>query len=173
MASFPYHFDLAEKYDLPMYLHSRNTQGDFAKVVKENRHKFGSGVVHSFDGTLQDLSDLLAMDLFIGINGCSLKTEENLQVVKAVPLSALMIETDCPFCEIKNTSPAAKLIKTKFVRVDKKKYDPEAPGFSLVKDRNEPVMLVQVVEVIAAVKNISVEEVAEATYQNTMKMFQL
>jgi len=169
MESFPHHFDLAQKYNLPMYLHSRNTKGDFAKVVKLNREKFSTGVVHSFDGSMEDLADILDMGLFIGINGCSLKTAENLEVVKAVPLSALMIETDCPFCEIKNSSPASKLIQTKFPRVDKKKYDPE--GFSLVKDRNEPVMIVQVVEVIAAVKGLSVEEVAKAAWENTIKMF--
>lgn len=49
---FPPHFDLAERHGLPMYLHSRSTQGDFARIVRENRHKFSTGVVHSFTGDL-------------------------------------------------------------------------------------------------------------------------
>jgi TatD DNase family protein len=65
-----------------MYLHSRATDGDFVKMVRENRSKFPTGVVHSFTGDLQELEELVEMDLFIGVNGCSLKTEENLEVVK-------------------------------------------------------------------------------------------
>jgi TatD DNase family protein len=55
LKNFPLHFDLAEKYKLPMYLHNRNTGDDFFKIVKENRHKFKSGVVHSFTGTDEEL----------------------------------------------------------------------------------------------------------------------
>ena len=42
--------------------------------MKENRHKFPTGVVHSFTGDLDELNDLLKMDLYIGLNGCSVKT---------------------------------------------------------------------------------------------------
>jgi TatD DNase family protein len=55
MAVFPWHFDLAKKYNLPMYLHSRATDGDFIKLVRENREKFPTGVVHSFTGDLEEM----------------------------------------------------------------------------------------------------------------------
>jgi TatD DNase family protein len=51
------------------------------------------GVVHSFTGTVDELDELLQLGLFIGINGCSLKTKENLEVARRVPLSRLMLET--------------------------------------------------------------------------------
>lgn len=74
MLAFIPHFDLANKHSLPMYLHSRATGEDFVNIVRENRHKFPTGVVHSFTGTLKEMQDLVDLDLFIGVNGCSMKT---------------------------------------------------------------------------------------------------
>ena len=76
-----------------MYLHSRNCKDDFLKIVKENRHKFSTGVVHSFTGEISELKELLAMELYIGINGCSLKTIKNIETIKEIPLNRIMIES--------------------------------------------------------------------------------
>lgn len=80
--AFAPHFDIAEKHHLPMYLHSRATGQEFNEIVKANRHKFTTGVVHSFTGTLQEMQELLDLNLYIGINGCSMKTQDNCEVVK-------------------------------------------------------------------------------------------
>ena len=61
--------------------------------MKENRSKFSGGVVHSFTGDEEELRELLAMDLFIGVNGCSLKTPENLEILKKIPMNKIMLET--------------------------------------------------------------------------------
>ena len=51
-------------------------------------------MVHSFDGSSDELARVLQVDgLSIGINGCSLKTEENVRVAASVPIDKLMIET--------------------------------------------------------------------------------
>lgn len=63
-------------------------------MVSENREKFGKGCVHSFTGTKEELMSLLALDLYIGVNGVSLKTEESIEVVKSIPLNRLMIESN-------------------------------------------------------------------------------
>ena len=52
LLAFAPHFDLAQKHQLPMYLHSRATGREFTDIVKANRHKFSTGVVHSFTGDL-------------------------------------------------------------------------------------------------------------------------
>jgi TatD DNase family protein len=134
---FPIHFDLAKTHNLPMYLHTRNTKGDFIKLVKENRHKFSSGVVHSFTDSLDELNELLKLDLYIGVNGCSLKTKENMEVVKKIPLDKIMLETDAPYCDIKNSHDSYSLIDTHFERVKKEKVK---PGL-IPKERNEPCMI--------------------------------
>ena len=82
---------------------------------------------------------------YAGINGCSLKTEENLRVAAAIPENRLMIETDCPWCEIRPSHASRAHVKTILPAKDKKKHDEE----SLVKGRNEPCNLVQVLEAVA------------------------
>jgi TatD DNase family protein len=76
-----------------MFLHNRNTEMDFIHLIRTNRERFKGGVVHSFTGTIEEAREILELDLFIGINGCSLKTEENLKVVQSIPLSRILMET--------------------------------------------------------------------------------
>lgn len=45
-----------------------------------------------------------------------------------------MIETDAPYCEIRNSHAGSKYLKTKFKGVKKEKWNAEC----LVKGRNEP-----------------------------------
>lgn len=63
-------------------------------------------------------------------------------MVKEVPLEKMMVETDCPYCDIRNSHAGATHVKTKFPRVAKEKYNAEADGFAIVRDRNEPCTIV-------------------------------
>ena len=49
-------------------------------------------MVHSFDGDEAEMRELIDLGLEIGLNGCSLKTEDNLAVAAQVPLHALHTE---------------------------------------------------------------------------------
>jgi TatD DNase family protein len=87
-----------------------------------------------------------------------------------------MLETDCPYCDIRNSHASAKYVETKFPSIKKKeKYDPEDPEQAkcIVKDRNEPCTIVQVVEVYSKLTGKSIEEVTSLAWANTLKMFRL
>lgn len=71
-----------------------SSEGEGEGRQEEAQEEVGRvGVVHSFTGTMEEMKELVQMGLFIGVNGCSLKTEENLEVVREIPLDRLMLET--------------------------------------------------------------------------------
>ena len=99
---FEMQLDLAEEMQLPLFLHSRACSEDFERIIGARLDKLPKrGLVHSFTGTLPELESLVKLGFDLGINGCSMKTAENLEAVKAVPLERLQIETDGPWCEIR------------------------------------------------------------------------
>lgn len=170
---FEAQLDIAVKVQLPLFLHSRAAGEDFERLLSARLPSLPKrGLVHSFTGTMEEMKSLVALDLDIGVNGCSMKTEENLDVVKAVPLERLQIETDGPWCEMRASHASAKykddapeLPKS----VKKEKWSPD----SMVKGRNEPATIVHVAHVIAKVKGISSAEVCQAAWNNSVKMFGL
>lgn len=68
----------------------------------------------------------------------SLKNPDNLEVVRQIPVDQLLIETDCPWCEIRPSHAGFKYIKTKFPTQKKEKWE----SSSMVKSRNEPCCIV-------------------------------
>lgn len=167
---FELQFELAEESNLPMFLHMRAAANDFIDVIRRNRHKFTHGVVHSFTDSWETAQRLLELGLFIGINGCSLKTEMGVEVVKGLPVDRLMVESDAPWCEMRASHAGTAFTGGYKLggSVDKSKHD---MGL-MVKGRNEPCATRLVLEAVAGIKGIPIDELAEQVYLNTTSIFQ-
>ena len=63
-----------------------------------------------------------------------MKTAENLEVLRDIPVERMMIETDSPYCDIRNTHAGMQFVKSVWPSKKKEKYDHD----STVKGRNEP-----------------------------------
>lgn len=164
---FEFQLQLNDSLNLPLFLHCRNAADDLHEIL--SKHKF-TGVVHSFDGTIEEANKFIDLGYYIGLNGCSLKTQENLETVKELPTEKLMIETDCPWCDIRPTHVGFKYISEEnkcFPSIKKEKWKPD----HMIKSRNEPVNIRQVLDIIAAVKNESPDDLCEQILKNTEYLF--
>ena len=63
-----------------------------AHVCVHLHGRLTGGVVHSFDGSLEAAQALMEFGFYIGLNGCSLRQKENLEVVRQLPLDKIMLE---------------------------------------------------------------------------------
>ncbi|KAH8740832.1 hypothetical protein FG386_003071 [Cryptosporidium ryanae] len=183
---FELQFELLKEHKIPMFLHMRNSctreheckssnNNCFMRFIEIlNKYKYiwesKGGVVHSFTGTIDELNTILDMGLDVGINGCSLKSDDNLITASNIPLNRLHIETDSPWCDIKKTHSGYSYIDTHFPEVSKPTKWSEG---MLVKGRNEPVKIVQVAQVLHKKlnSNLSFNEFSSQIYKNTKRMY--
>jgi TatD DNase family protein len=165
---FEAQLDLATSLDnpLPLFLHSRAAATDFEALLRPRLNKLPRrGLVHSFTGTVAEMQRLVEMGFDIGINGCSVRTEEGCEVVKEIPLERMQVETDGPWCEIRPSHYSMRYLKGDATKAEQEWKAVKKERFvmgRMVKGRNEPCMITKVVEVIAGVKDTPVEVVAEA-----------
>jgi TatD DNase family protein len=88
---------VAKKHNLPVVFHVRDAFEDFWPIVDN----FGgiNGVVHSFSSNGGVLDQVLARNLYVGVNGIMTftKDDDQLEAAKRIPLDRLLLETDAPF----------------------------------------------------------------------------
>ncbi|KAF2759821.1 deoxyribonuclease tatD [Pseudovirgaria hyperparasitica] len=170
---FEKQLDLAVELQLPLFLHSRAASEDFERLLAPVLERLPKkGLVHSFTGTMEEMRRMVDLGLDVGVNGCSMKTEENIAVVKEIPLERLQIETDGPWCEMRPSHASAQYTKNAPPLVKAVKKEKWAKG-CMVKGRNEPATLPHVAYAIANIKGIPVEDVCEYSWRNSIKMFGL
>ncbi|RHZ86431.1 hypothetical protein Glove_51g74 [Diversispora epigaea] len=118
---------------------------------------------------------IVSLGLYVGINGCSLKTKENLEVAKRIPEDRLMIETDAPWCDIRPTHASYSHLNLSKELMDlyrpptrnKEKFQ---TGF-MVKGRNEPCCIGQVLYILASIRGTDPITLVDKIYENTKEVF--
>ena len=173
MKYFEAQLQLAVELQLPLFLHSRNCSDDFEAMLKPRLDELPKrGLVHSFTGTEAEMRSLVDMGFDIGVNGCSMKTEENVAVVKEIPLERLQIETDGPWCEMRASHASTQYLKDAPTIPKAVKKEKWQKGL-MVKGRNEPATIPLVAHAVAKIKGSTIEEVCEAAWTNSIRMFGL
>ncbi len=144
--SFRVHVEAARTSDLPLIVHSREAEADTARILEEElaAGKFRA-ILHCFSSTIDLARRGLAAGCFISFSG--ILTFRNAAPIEAAarasPLDRLLVETDAPYL---------------------------APT-PLRGRRNEPALVVHTLRRLAAVKEVTVEEMARVTNRNFFRVF--
>ncbi len=144
--SLEQHVEWALAYDLPLVLHSRNSLQELFDVLMPYRQEGLRGVFHCYPGGVKDAKKVIDMGFMLGIGGVvSYKNSLMSEVVEAIDLEHVILETDAPFL-----APVPHRGK-----------------------RNESAYVKHVAEKVADIKGVSPEEVADITTANARELFRL
>ena len=136
--------ELAEKYDLPVVIHSRDATEDTINILKEYPNVIGD--MHCFSGSVETAHIYIKMGYKLGIGGVVTFKNSNLyKVIESVGIENIVLETDSPY------------------------LTPEP----FRGKRNSSKYIPYIAEKIANILNISVDEVAGITTKNACTLFDL
>jgi TatD DNase family protein len=144
--SFQQQIEWAIQFNLPVVIHTREAMQETIDVVNDYTSKNLRGIFHCFSGTLQNALDIIETKFYLGIGGViTYKNSGLAEVIKEIDLKHIVLETDAPYL-----TPVPFRGK-----------------------RNESSYLKYIVQKIAEIKNISLQEVAEITTQNAGDIFSI
>lgn len=144
-ARFRFFLDLACKVGKPVLIHIRETWGETFRILADYPQLRNKAVIHCFTGGKAEASKIDELGLLLSITAILARknvSPETLEAVKGWPLGRMMLETDGPYLAW--------------------------PGETWP---NEPSTVRRVAEFVAALKGISVDEVAETTTQVAKRFF--
>jgi TatD DNase family protein len=140
---------LAYQMDIPIILHEREAAGDMMNILLEfyrgGKLRSIPGVCHCFSGSLETSRQLISMGFYLGFDGpITFKNNRKAgEIIAETPLDRLLIETDCPY------------------------LTPEPHRGK----RNEPAFVRHVLDKMAAIKEMTEDELAIATTSNARILF--
>ena len=92
---FKKQLEFAEKYDLPVVIHSREATSDMLEILKCYKIK---GVIHCFNGSIEVAREYIKMGYKLGIKGVvTFKNCKLIDVIKEIGVEDLIFETDSPY----------------------------------------------------------------------------
>lgn len=134
---------LAEKYNKPVIIHSRDATLDTIETIKKYKVR---GVIHSFSGSLETANIYLKLGFLLGVNGVITFKNCNLKdVIKEIPVEKLVLETDSPY-----------LTPVPFRG-----------------ERNDSSHINEIAEFVASLKGVSMEHLANITNENILQVFDI
>lgn len=134
---------LAEKYDKPVIIHSRDATLDTIETIKKYKVR---GVIHSFSGSLETANIYLKLGFLLGVNGVITFKNCNLKdVIKEIPLEKIVLETDSPY-----------LTPVPFRG-----------------ERNDSSHINEIAEFVASLKGVSMENLANITNESVQQVFDI
>lgn len=138
---FEYQLAMAEKYNLPVIVHSRDATEDTIKSLKKFNVR---GTIHSFSGSLETAKIYLKMGFLLGINGVvTFKNSHLKDVIREIGANNIVLETDSPYL-----TPEPNRGK-----------------------QNNPSYILDIAKYVLDVCEISLEELANTTKNNVKKMY--
>lgn len=139
--------ELAKEVELPIIVHSRDASKETYDIIKGTEAKEVGGVIHCYAGSVEMAKDYVNDGFYIGVGGVVTfnNAKKLIDVVQAIPLEHILIETDCP-------------------------YLAPVPNRG---QRNDSSNLQFIAQKIAEIKKITIEEVAQTTLNNAKKMYRI
>lgn len=143
---FALQLELANAYDLPVSIHSRDATEDTLRILKDNKNKLKhSGVMHCFSGSVETAKELLKLGFYFGFGG-TVTFKNSVKAVECaefLPADAILTETDSPYL-----APVPK-------------------RGSL----NEPTNIPLILKKLSEIKGIDEEVLKNRVYLNTLDLF--
>ena len=135
--------ELAEKHDLPVVIHSRESIQDVYDILKEHKVR---GVIHCFSGSLEMAELFIKLGFYLGIGGVlTFKNSKLKDVVTELSLDHFVLETDSPY-------------------LAPEPYRGHA---------NYPKNIKIIAQALRKIKEVSLEEVTNKTTDNVNKIYNL
>lgn len=144
--TFHMQIEWAIQYRLPLMIHSRSAHRQLVATLTEYRNEAFSGVFHCFGGSAEEAQELLQFpDFMLGIGGVvTYKNSHLADTLSSVPLERIVLETDSPYL---------------------------AP-VPYRGQRNESAYVAEVLQKVAQIYNVSVQEAEHVTNSNAKRIFQ-